>query len=210
MDKSGSLARITQIVSFAISLISITIAVSVYLENRRVGELEIFVPSRYGILRGTHQSNTSDKLLISFSVHNNGNRFRDVRRVHLELKDDAGARSLLAIGRFDQLKELRFQNRSLTENPNYFLLSSLPLDRGQFATLHLLFYFENDPGWVTGGQAFSLKRGTYTARLVIDCTEPARGGGYEDQTFRSSPFRLSVKYEPPKDLIDTFTDITPL
>jgi hypothetical protein len=183
---------------------------SVYLENRRTGELEVFVPSRFGILRGTHQSNHSDKVLLAFLIHNNGSLFRDATRIRLSLSAGADEWEFLAIGRFDQLKDLHFPNRSLSENSNYSLLTSLALDRGQFVAPNLLFYLKDDAGWVQGGKRFRLQRGDYSAQLVVECIEPTDGNGYQRREFRSLPFKLSIKYEPSENQIDTFTDIGPL
>lgn len=206
--KSSILDRLGTIVSLVVSVVSISIALTVYLENRQRGSINIFVPSRYGILRGTHQHNKSDKILMCFTVHNNGNSFRNIGSVRLVLQEKDGNNwNLKAIGKFDSLKNLQFTEYSLTRNPNYSLVTSIPLDKNQFLSFNLLFYYEDDEGWTYSGKTFKLGAETYTGQLVVDSNETHGGGEYKSINYKSGLFEFRVRYEPSENLIDTDTNI---
>jgi hypothetical protein len=206
--KTSLFSRFGSIISLIISIISISIAIMVYLENRREGNINIFTPTRYGILRGTHQSNQSDKILLCFTVHNNGNLFRNISSINLLLEDEDGSKwKLKAIGKFNELKELNFQKYSLSLNPNYSLITSLSFDKNQFLTLNLLFYFENDLGWNASGEKFQISEKTYKGKIQLISTEVHDQINYKSVPYESRPFEFTIKYIPKINLIDTFTNI---
>jgi hypothetical protein len=188
-------------------IVSVLLSLKVYLENRSEGYINIFAPSRYGTMRGTHHNNTSDKILLCFTLHNNGNIFRNINRINLTLKDENGSQwNFEATGKLDNLKDLIFKKYPLISNPNYSLVTSISLDKNQFVSLNLLFYYKDDPGWINSGKAFRFKKGTYEGKITITSV------GSDDNNYRKVPydsdyFNFIIRYEPFENMIDTFTNI---
>lgn len=194
-------------ISLIISVVSIIIALSVYLEGRRGGSIKVFVPSRYGTLRGTHHSNTSDKILLSFTLHNKGNSFRNITSIKLTLTDEKESRwELKAIGIFDNLKNLNLEKYSLISNPNYSLLTSISLNKNQYVSPNLLFYYWDDIGWPYGEKVFKLKKGIYFGKIIINSIE-SNNNGYQLIQYESDRFKFEIVSEPFENTINTFTNI---
>ena len=206
--KISIFSKFGTILSLLVSVVSIYIAITVYLENRSEGNINIFTPTRYGILRGTHQSNQSDKILLCFAVHNNGNIFRNISSIILKLNDENGNNwELKAIGKFNELKELNFQKNSLSLNPNSSLITSIAIDKNQFLIFKMLFYNENDPGWNKSGKKFQFDEKTYKGKIHLISTEVHDKVNYESVIYESKSFKFTIKYIPKINLIDTFTNI---
>ncbi len=202
------LETIALIIGLVISVVSISISLLVYFKTVEEGSLNIFIPSRYGTLAGEHHHNKSDKLLMCFTIHNNGNLFRNIKSFNLELKDKSGNKwNLKAIGKFDEVKNLNLQEGSLTTNPNYSIISAVSLDKNQFTSLNLLFFYEKDSGWIGGNKKFELKKGEYIGKLILNSLENKKSD-YELCEYESSLFQFDVKYDPRNHLntIDTFID----
>ena len=188
-------------------VVTLFIAVSNYYYIQREGYINIFVPSRYGTMRGTHHNNTSDKILLCFILHNNGNIFRNINSINLTLTDENGSQwNFEATGKLDNLKDLIFKKYPLISNPNYSLVTSISLDKNQFVSLNLLFYYKDDPGWINSGKIFRFKRGIYEGKITTTSV------GSDDNNYRKVPyesdyFNFIIRYEPFENMIDTFTNI---
>jgi hypothetical protein len=209
-NKSKKYSNITilyHVILILMVIASFLLSLKVYLENRREGYINIFVPSRYGILRGTHHNNTSDKVLLCFTLHNNGNIFRDINGINLILTDENSSQcNLKAIGKFDNLKDLNFEKYPLISNPNYSLVTSISLDKNQFISLNLLFYYKDDTGWTNSGNVFIFKKGTYEGKITVTLVE-SYDNGYQEVLYESDYFNFTVRYKPFENMIDTFTNI---
>jgi hypothetical protein len=203
-----ALKRLAVPVSLVTSILSILIAMSVYLENRRRGNLEVFPPSRYGLLRGVHHSNTSDKILLCFTLLNDGNVFRNVDSINLILKSESGdSWHFRAVGMLDKIRcSILKKGNGLLSDPNYFLVSSISVDKKQFITLNLLFFYSNDKGWIQLGDIFKFREGVYEARIIA-CSQSSGRGGCRFERYQSSRFKFRIDYLPPENLLDTFTNI---
>ena len=189
-------------------LVTLFIAVSNYCYIRREGDINIFIPSRYGIMRGT--KNTSDRTLLCFTIHNNGNIFRNIKIINLTLINENGSKwNLKAIGKFDNLKDLDLrEDRLKGPNLNYSLVTQISLNKNQFISLNLLFYYEDDTGGTIGGKVFRFKRGIYIGKITVTSLE-SNDNGYRSVQYESDSFNFTVKYEPYTEeyIFDTFTDI---
>ena len=203
-----ALKRLAIPVSLVTSMVSILIAMSVYLESRRTGCLEIFPPSRYGLLRGVHHSNTSDKILLCFTLLNDGNVFRNVDSMNLILKSESGdSWYFRSIGMFDKLRCSFLKKESgLLSDPSYSLVSSISVDKNRFIPLNLLFFYSNDRGWIQSGNIFKFKEGVYEARIIA-CSYSSGRRGCRFNRYESRRFRFRVDYLPPENILDTFTNI---
>jgi len=189
-------------------LFTLYFSISNYLYIRREGYINIFVPSRYGTMRGTHHSNTSDKILLCFTLHNNGNIFRNINTINLTLIYENGSKwNLEATGKFDKLKDLDLRKSPLKSNPNYSLITNISLNKNQFVSLNLLFYYKDDTGWTNSGKVFRFKRGVYIGKITVTSLE-SDDNGYRSIQYESDSFSFTVKYEPfDENIINTFTNI---
>jgi len=208
--QEGSFAKTLQSLSIGVSLLvslaSFAISLMVRAETRRQGHLDIFLPTRYGLLRGTNHANTSDKLLLCFALHNDGNAFRSVDSVTLRLEDaDGRFYNFRAIGAFDKLRCFGLKEMGLLTDPNYSLVTTMPLDKQQYLSLNLLFFYTDDPGWVENGEPFEFKPGSYRATLLVSALADGEGG--RSQLYRSGRFRFTVQYRPAPNMLDTFTNV---
>jgi len=191
-----------------ISIVSISIAISVYLENRRSGAVVVFTPTRYGYLGGEHHSNKSDKILLAFTIHNDGNVFRNVEKVWLEIIDPNKENlTYTAIGKFDKLKKLIFKENPLTENEYFSLVSSFSMDKHQYLSLNFLFYLDDSKDWPGGNRIHKLHQGKHEGVIKVKVTRKAGNEGYSTETYSSQRFDFMVHYAAPTNWIDTFTDI---
>jgi len=189
--------------------ITLFIAVSNYCYIRREGYINIFVPSRYGIMRGPNR--TSDRILLCFTIHNNGNIFRNIKIINLTLINENGSKwNLKAIGKFDNLKDLDLREDRLFKGPNlnYSLVTHISLNKNQFVPLNLLFYYEDDTGGTNGGKVFSFKGEAYIGKITVTSLE-SDDNGYRSVQYESDSFNFTVKYKPYGEeyISDTFTDI---
>lgn len=159
-------------------------------------------------MRGT--KNTSDSILLCFTIHNNGNIFRNIKIINLTLIDENGSKwNFEAIGKFDNLKDLDLrEDRLKGPNLNYSLVTQISLNKNQFISLNLLFYYEDTIGWTNGGKVFRFKRGTYIGKITVTSLE-SNDNGYRSVQYESDSFNFIIKYEPFTEeyIFDTFTDI---
>ena len=159
-DKLGTMFSI-----LSIAMSSIAIAFSGYtfyhLELRE-GHLEIIPPSRVAWVRlgkndQIHGRDKSDVLLVSFVIHNNGNKLRAIKSVELSLDHGSKQYQLKAIGKFEKLKDITYFTERALEgrvgkdekgNPipdyQYSLITSLPIEGNEYYTADLLFLIENE------------------------------------------------------------------
>ena len=206
-SKKSSFFNVKDLCYIIFICITLFIAVSNYCYIRREGYINIFVPYRYGTMRGTHHSNTSDKILLCFTLHSNGNIFRNIKTINLTLiNENCNKWNLEATGKFDNLKDLNLRKYPLKSNPNYSLVTSISLNKNQFVSLSLLFYYEDDTGWTSSGKVFRFKRGAYVGKITVTSLE-SDDNGYRSVQYESDSFNFTVKYEPFENIINTFANI---
>ena len=188
--------------------ITLFIAVSNYCYIRREGYINIFVPSRYGIMRGPNR--TSDRILLCFTIHNNGNIFRNIKIINLTLINENGSKwNLEAIGKFDSLRDLNLREHRWELNLNYSLVTHISLNKNQFISLNLLFYYEDDTGGTNGGKVFRFKRGPYMGKITVTSLE-SDDNGYRSVQYESDSFNFTLQFPPYGEayiINNTFTNI---
>ena len=159
-DKLGLLFSI---LSIAISTIAIALSgYSFYRSELREGYLEVIPPSRVAWIRlgendQIHGRDRSDILLVSFVIHNNGNKLRGIESVTLTLNDGDKQYQLEAVGKFEKLRDITYFTEKALEgrvgvddngNPipdyHYSLITSLPIEKNDYYIADLLFLIEDE------------------------------------------------------------------
>ena len=133
-----------------------------YHSELREGHLEVIPPSRVAWVRlgendQIHGRNRSDVLLVSFVIHNNGNKLRAIESVTLTLDDGSKQYKLKAVGKFERLRDITYFTERALEgrvgvddegNPvpdyHYSLITSLPIEKNHYHTADLLFLIEDE------------------------------------------------------------------
>lgn len=149
--------------SLAMSIIAIAFSgFTFYHSELREGDLEVTPPSRVAWVRlgkkDKIHGKDSDVLLVSFVIHNNGNKFRAIESVSLTLSDGNKKYKLKAVGKFEQLKDITYFTERALEGrvgedeqgnpiPDYYysLITSLPIERNEYYIADLLFLIEDGP-----------------------------------------------------------------
>lgn len=207
---STILKKVAGVSSWVFSVISITIAVSVYVDTHRVGEVQVLPPTRYGLLGGKQHNNAHDKILLSFALNNDGNIFRHVRWVRLTLEDEEKrCFEFVAVGQFDRLgDQMKIEGSVLSEKDfGYSLFSSLPLAKNEFHLLNLLFFFEQSCRETSPVDHFSfVPRMKYRGQLHLEVLQ-ARG---KERQFHSPAFAFEVLGHVTDDWIVTFSNVAPV
>ena len=140
-------------------------------------------PSRVAIASAENiqvQGNDSDKILLSFAIHNTGANLKTVRRVTLTITTQEEEVEFIADAQFDQLKNIQLSEFQLIDNENYSLISAFSIPSQTHAVANYLFFYQCDRGWNSkekleslgcGEQAkiFNLEPGLeYRARIHVD------------------------------------------
>ncbi|MGB3637856.1 MAG: hypothetical protein WBA39_09825 [Rivularia sp. (in: cyanobacteria)] len=147
------------------------------------GRLETSSPTRIAIASGKEiklQGNGSDKILLSFSIYNNGATLKTIKEVTLTLINKDGEKiKFIADGQFDKLKNIRLFEFPLTKNENYSLVTAISVPPRTHHIVNYLFFYQCDRQWHSKVKhqtlgcgkldTFELKPGfKYKARIHID------------------------------------------
>lgn len=173
-------------VAFALS------AYTFYHSELREGYIKLLSPSRVGWVRPDyiHGRKNSDALVISFIIHNDGNKLKTIRSIKLTLFEEIEnldnqnkKHELIAVGKFEKLKEITyFDEKSLEGRVNkdgqgnpipdyhYFLLTSLPIQPNEYYNANLLFLIQNEDKYKGRGDTyFALNESvTYKGKIIIE------------------------------------------
>ncbi|MGK7912323.1 MAG: hypothetical protein AB4050_12730 [Synechococcus sp.] len=173
------------------------------------GMIKVFPPSRVAVISSEQfrlQGNDSDKLLLSFSVQNDGATLKSVKGSYLTIRDQNGKElDFFADAELDRIKDIRITESPLTDNSNYALISSTSIPPRSFYIANQIFFYGCDSGWHSGEKLDSLDCDTqpeifkfstgakYKGRLRIDAFS---------NKVRDACFNFYLPNTPQKNLFD--------
>lgn len=135
--------------SFFLSLCSTFISGFVFYNFEMTnGSLEIFTPTQIGTTSAKIYGIDDDKILICFTIYNNGCKRRTLKKISLNLNDSNSKIVFEASAMLDKLKDISKPNddnyNPLYDNPEFHHIGSLPLNKYEFISLNLVFFSSNN------------------------------------------------------------------
>ena len=124
---------------------------NIHIEYFDKGSLKVSHPSHVYIASAREvqvQDNYSDKLMVSFSIHNDSAIHHPVNEVTLSIKNQDGEKlEFLAEGKFDELKNLKLYRFMPESNENYSLIGTSSIDGRDQLEANYLFFYRCDSQW---------------------------------------------------------------
>lgn len=133
-------------ISLVVSIIALAISGFNFYLSVRPGKIRIYPPSRIGYARTTKpiHSHGGDKIVISFVIHNDGNKTRAFLSSALQIKKvgEKQTATFNAAGMFEQLKDItQFTEVNLENNDKYryYLITAIPLGKNEYYPASFLY-----------------------------------------------------------------------
>jgi hypothetical protein len=144
--KKGISEKFLAVLSFMISLLALGFSVATwYLSELNPGNIKIYPPSRIGYARTSKliHGHQGDKIVLSFVIHNDGNKIRAFKSSEMrlkKLKSNQGDNLFVAVGRFEKLKDItKFTQADLETKYDYYLLTATPLGKKEYYSASFLY-----------------------------------------------------------------------
>lgn len=144
-DKVGRNFWGSEIFANFLSLIALVTSIFVlYRTEFGRGQIVVSFPSRVAIASAEDiqvQGNDSDKILLSFAIHNTGTNLKTVRKVTLTITSQEEEVEFVADAQFDQLKNIQLSEFQLIDNENYSLISAFSIPSHTHVVANYLFFY---------------------------------------------------------------------
>lgn len=147
---SNLFANIISLLAFGISLVVL------YRTEFARGKVDVFSPSRIAVASAQSiklQGNESDKIILSFSIYNNGTTLKTIKRTTLTLIDkNQEEKIFFADAQLDKIRDIQIDKSPLQENENYSLVTAISIPPKSHYIATQIFFYGCDRGWRSGGK----------------------------------------------------------
>jgi hypothetical protein len=150
-SKKGISEKLLDVLSFVISLLALGFSLATwYFSELNPGNIKIYPPSRIGYARTSKlvHGHQGDKIVLTFVIHNDGNKTRTFKSSKLFLKKidpkidqkEEPISTFDAAGRFEKLKDItKFTEADLESKYDYYLITAIPLGKNEYQSVTFLY-----------------------------------------------------------------------